>query len=81
MTQIVCITNSTDGIIKFFAIKNKDWSWDRLREAYLKKPIAKQSDYDWQGHWYDFVDFIKKRGAVEVDLPTLDVASFPDPEY
>lgn len=76
MTKIVCVTDSTNANIKFFALKNTDWPWERLCKEFDN--IDNGSRRSLLGRFYDFQAFIKARGAIEIDLPTIDFPDYPD---
>lgn len=74
MKCIIAVTDSVEKKISYFALKNEQWPFDRLQAEFNKT-------HSLRGNFRPFVDFIVARGAVEIELPTLDLASYPDPDW
>lgn len=59
-------TNCQANASKFYALKNKDWSFDKLRNRFIELHPEIKIREDWRGYYYEFKEFIEARGAVEI---------------
>lgn len=86
MERLVQIIDSVENQIDTFQLTNERWPLDRLIgefcQLYPERVRSGQNvlsqDFDWRGLSGAFTDFIEQRGAVSVQIPSIDCPSYPD---
>lgn len=79
--QIIQITDTTDKVVKTYILKNKNWNFDRLKKKFVELNPKIRINEDWRGYFDEFKKFIEARGAMEIQLPIINLPNFPDPDW
>lgn len=74
MNNIICVVDSTEHEIEHFQLTDPAWTIERLQEEFFKDKIPN----GWSGQYYRFVRFIKERGAIKIEIETINAPSYPD---
>lgn len=71
--NIICITDSAIDGIQHYQLTDPVWTFEKLREEFSK--TKSKFSLGWQG---SFRKFIMERGAVLIEIETLDLPSWTD---
>lgn len=83
--NVICITDNTYETVKHYQLTDPVWTFEKLREEFVKinkvhsnRWIRETGYFYWVGCNWDFRNFIIERGAVEIEIETFDISSYPD---